>query len=126
MAGLTDIRDTLPSELQLLLLDEEKVYFYGSGKGCLGGKKSFIMVTDNRVHGSSVEKGSRETLDIPIEHISSVRVTAGGCLFSKTGSVAVSSGTATNSFAAGKPDDAQRAATIIQAAMREAKKKSQG
>lgn len=125
--AMQDIRSQIPNQITNMLLDDERVYFYGTGKSCLGGSKSFVVVTESRVIGSAEEPGGclgmkkAETVDIPLEHVSSVRTSASGCLFSKVGTVVVSSGTAHNVFSAGKPEDAQRAATIIQQAMRDAR-----
>jgi hypothetical protein len=126
--AIQDIRSQVPAQIASSLLPEERVYFYGTGKSCLAGSKSYVAVTESRVMGSAEQPGGclgmkqAETVDIPLEHVSSVRTSSSGCLFWKTGTVVVSSGTANNVFSAGKPEDAQRAAAILQQAMREARK----
>lgn len=126
---MDDIRSQVPGQIGNMLLSDERVYFYGTGQSCLGGSKSFIAVTDTRVIGAAEEPGGclgmkkAVTVDIPLEHVSSVKTSSSGCLFSKVGTVVVSSGTANNVFSAGKPEDAQRAATIIQQAMRDVRKR---
>lgn len=124
--ALKDIRNTVPEDAESMLLPNEKVYYYGSGSGCLGGSKSYIVVTDSRVVGTAIEPsgclggGKTSTVDIPLEHISSTRTeTTGGCLgLFSTQTVVVSSGTADNAFAT---SDAREAARVIQQARQEAK-----
>lgn len=125
---LEDIRAHVPTQVTSKLLSDEKVYFYGAGSGCLGGAKSYIVVTDSRVLGSAIIPGgcfggkNVSTVDIPLEHISSTRTgTTGGCLgLFASQTVDVSSGTATSTFST---NDAQRAASIIQQVLRDAKRR---
>jgi hypothetical protein len=127
--ALEDIRTTLPAEIVNMLVADEKVYYYGTGSGCLGlGPKSYIVVTDSRVLGSAIQPGgcigggSTATVDIPLEHVSSTKTgTTGGCfgLFG-TQTVEVASGTATNAFST---PNVQQAATVIQHALRELKRR---
>lgn len=106
---MDDIRSQVPSQIGNMLLPDERVYFYGTGQSCLGGSKSFVAVTDTRVIGAAEEPGGClgmkkvATVDIPLEHVSSVKTSSSGCLFSKVGTVVVSSGTAASVFSAGKP-----------------------
>ncbi|MCC7291934.1 MAG: hypothetical protein IT449_07730 [Phycisphaerales bacterium] len=125
---MEDIRSQVPSQIASMLLSEERVYFYGSGKGCLSRTKSFITITDSRVIGAvelpggCVSRKQVATVAIPLEHISSVKTASSGCLFSKVGTVVVSSGTANNVFQVGRPSDAQRATTMLQQAMTDVRK----
>jgi hypothetical protein len=116
-----------------MLADGERVYYYCTSKGCLGLKKTFFVITDSRVICSVTEKSgclgllglfkSSGTLDIPLEHISGTQVSSGGCVFFKGGSVAVQSGTASNSLETQTKEEAQEVAGVLQNAMREIKKK---
>lgn len=124
---LEDIRASVPAKMLPLIQEDEKVFFYGSGTGCLGMGSSYIFVTNERVVGSAIKPGgclggsSAGTVSIPLEHVSSVQTSkVGGCLGIGGGqTVVVSSGTASNAFST---TDAQKAAGIIQQAMREAKR----
>ena len=124
--AMEDIRSRVPKIITDRLLSDEHVYFYGTGQGCLGGSKSFIVITDSRVFGAEEEAGgclglgkNVSTVDITLQQVSSVRTSTSGCLFSKVATVVVSSGTANNAFSAGNTADSQRAATILQQAMRD-------
>lgn len=126
--ALDDIRETVPPNILGIVQQDERVYFYGSGSGCLGGGSSYVLVTNERVVGSAIKPGgclgggSTGTVSLPLEHISSVQTsTTGGCLsIGSTQTVVVSSGTASNVFST---NDAQQAANIIQQAMRESKRR---
>ena len=52
--ALDDVRGSVPANVLSVLQDDEKVYFYGSGSGCLGGSKSYVLVTNERVVGSAI------------------------------------------------------------------------
>jgi hypothetical protein len=126
--ALQDIRSSVPANALALVDQDEKVYFYGSGKGCLGGGSSFVLVTNERVVGSAIKPGgclggsSTGTVNLPLEHISSIQTSStGGCLgIGSTQTVVVASGTAENVFST---SNAQQAASLIQQAMREAKRR---
>ena len=126
--ALNDLRGTVPANIQGIIQPEERVYFYGSGAGCAGGGSSYVLVTNERVMGSAVKPGgcmggtTTGTVSLPLEHISSVQTaTNGGCLgIGATQTVIVSSGTASNVFST---TNAQQAASVIQQAMREAKRR---
>ena len=96
-----DIRSAIPSDIRGRLLPDEKVLYYASGGGCLQGPRTYFLITESRVMISAVRKGgclgigaSTSALDIPLEHISSVGTETSGCLFTRSGVVSVSSGTA--------------------------------
>jgi hypothetical protein len=126
--ALEDVRQSVPENVLHLVELDEKVYYYGSGSGCLGGGSSYVLVTNERVVGSAITPGGclggskTGTVSLPLEHISSVETsTSGGCLgIGATQTVVVSSGTAENVFSTG---NVQEAASIIQQAMREAKRR---
>jgi hypothetical protein len=126
--ALTDVRSSVPANLHSTIQGDEKVYFYGSGAGCLGSGASYVMVTNERVVGSAITPGgclggsATGTVSIPLEHISSVKTEkVGGCLgLGGRQTVVVSSGTASNVFSA---SDSQAAANVIQEAMRDAKRR---
>lgn len=126
--ALEDVRSAVPANYQTVLQEDEKVYFYGSGSGCLGGGASYVLVTNERVVGSAIQPGgclggsSTGTVSLPLEHISSVQTsTTGGCLgIGASQTVIVASGTASNTFST---TNAQQAANVIQQAMREAKRR---
>lgn len=118
---LQDVRDSVPETARQLLVPGEKVYFYGSSRGCVLGPSSYVMVTDTRALGQDMSGGRTSIVDIPLSHVSSVRVAmSGGCMQS-TSTVQLSSGTATNAFGVRSMEEAHRAANIIQQAMRELK-----
>lgn len=128
---MDDIRGEVPTQVVNSLLEEERIYYFGSAKSCLGGSKTFIAITDQRVFGMAEQPGgclgrkNLATVDIPLEHVSSVRTASGGCLLApRTGQVIVSSGTANNPFRVGSTDSAQRAVSVLQQAMREARKRA--
>lgn len=121
--------DELPAWAKKRLLPEERVYFYGAapGGGCFGGGQpnSWLVVTDSRVLGlSQAPRGGclggtkDDSVDIPLQHVSSVKVSSeGGCLSSRRGVLVVSSGTATCTFGIGE-QQSTGAASVIHEALR--------
>ena len=123
---MENYQDMVPPDIQKRLLPDEKVLYYASWGGCLQGPKTYFLITDHRTMLSALEKGgcfgtgsSTKALDIPLEHITSVGTETSGCLFSRSGIVTVSSGTATESVPLASPKDAEDASIALQKILRE-------
>ena len=121
-----DIRATIPSDIRNRLLPDEKVLYYASGGGCLRGPRTYFLITDNRAMLTAVRKGgclgigaSTGALDIPLEHITSVGTETSGCLFTRSGVVSVSSGTASERVILTTPKSAEEASITLQKILRE-------
>ena len=124
-----DIRDTVPPDVRKRLLPDEKVLYYASGGGCLQGPRTYFLITDSRTMLSAVRPGgclgigsSTAALDIPLEHITSVGTETSGCLFSRSGVVSVSSGTASERVVLATPKAAEEASAKLQMVLRERRK----
>jgi hypothetical protein len=126
---MQDIKDTISNDIRNRLLPDEKVLYYASGGGCLRGPRTYFLITDARCMLSAVRKSgclgmgaSTAALDIPLEHVTSVRTETSGCLFNRSGVVSVSSGSATESVVLTTPKSAEEASIALQNILRERRK----
>ena len=123
-----DIRETLPPAIQKKLLPDEPAYAYVSVPSGCGSSPSSLLVTDTRVIVEGIDSARRSgcgspairSLEIPIDHVSSVsEETVGtGCGSSK--GVGISSGSAMEKVRVRNKKELEGALRIIQALLRAA------
>jgi hypothetical protein len=136
MPELIDIQEQVPTTITSRLLAGEPVYYYSAGSGgCLPGMgpKEWFALTNRRVLMTRSESGMlgmrkmTGTIDIPLEHVSSVgSVVVKGCLGTSGAILVQSTGAAENRAIVRNRQDADLGTSYVQQTLHEFRQNQQG